>query len=78
MGLRGQMLTRAEYFFDTDPGTGKGFPLNIEVSGEQVLLTTNIICSNLSEGHHHLFIRFCNEHGVWGQAQGRPFFKDNL
>jgi hypothetical protein len=61
-------LVHAEYYFDTDPGEGNGFPLDIPdslyVDGD---FDINIP-SNLS-GNHTLCIRVQNANGTWSATQ---------
>lgn len=65
-------ITAAEYFYDTDPGTGNGTPLTI--SGLQDSLTWNpqISAAGLSSGTHYLYIRSKNANGSWSLSEGRP------
>lgn len=68
----GQTIVSGEYFFDKDPGQGKGagFPVQSVDSIENQI---NIPTTGLSEGIHHLGIRFQNVFGVWSQTQARMF-----
>lgn len=52
----GATLSRAEYFWDTDPGFGLGTPIDIE-PGDEASLTTAISTAGLSTGAHVLGIR---------------------
>ena len=60
-----QTLKAAEYFFDTDPGVGKGTPITI-TAGASVNMTTSIPSGNLPTGFHQLFIRFKDNLNKWG------------
>ncbi len=57
-------ITQAEYFFDTDPGFGNGFPLAVTPGGS-VQLAESIPVDELSPGLHKLFIRMKRDDGVW-------------
>lgn len=63
-------LVHAEYYFDTDPGIGNGYPLDIPnaqfVDGDYEL----IIPSNLT-GTHTVCIRVQNGNGDWSAVQCR-------
>ena len=69
-----QSVSRAEYFFDTDPGLAKGTSITIPVSGNQVDITTDIPVTGLNSGFHNLFIRTMNVNGVWGLYEARNFY----
>jgi hypothetical protein len=61
-------LVHAEYYFDTDPGEGNGFPLDIP---DSLYVNGNFdiaIPSNLS-GNHMLCIRVRNANGDWSAPQ---------
>jgi hypothetical protein len=64
----GAGITRAEYFFDTDPGFGLGTPMAV-TPGKLVELNVNAVATGLSPGIHTLFIRV--KSGKWSQAHSR-------
>ncbi|MEE4177528.1 MAG: T9SS type A sorting domain-containing protein [Bacteroides sp.] len=66
-------LVESEYFFDTDPGAGNGTPISITTDTDIDLLTS-IPATGLDPGFHSLFIRFRNEEGQWGIAEGRTLY----
>jgi len=68
-----QIITGAEYFFDTDPGTGNGTALTVS-PGDSILLNTTIPTSALSIGFHKLYIRVQNANGNWSLQEGRSFY----
>jgi gliding motility-associated-like protein len=68
-----QSITKAEYFFDTDPGNGNGIPIAIIPSGT-VSFTTSIPTSSLSQGFHFLGIRVKETGGVWSIFESRGFY----
>lgn len=60
----GQNITRAEYFFDTDPGTGNG--TQISVSGSDTVdFTASVVTTGLDPGEHYLYLRTWDDRGVW-------------
>jgi hypothetical protein len=65
-------LTQAEYFLNEDPGAGNGFPITF-TPGTNVSFLQEISLPLLKIGFHHLHIRFKDENGKWGIAQGRSF-----
>src|SRR6185503_21127028 len=66
-------INGAEYFFDTDPGTGNGTSLSVGASGGIVNFTANIPTS-LSAGFHFLAIRVKGTDGIWGLYEKRGFY----
>ena len=72
------IIDQAEYFFDIDPGEGKGFILfakdgNFDNSIEQVSLQ-NLKVANLNIGDHTLYVRGKDQKGRWGPAKGFSFW----
>jgi hypothetical protein len=61
-------ITRAEYFFNTDPGFGQGTPIAI-IPGKVVDLNFNANATGLSYGIHTLYVRV--KSGNWSQAHSR-------
>lgn len=68
-----QTITKAEYFFDTDPGNGNGTPITIAPS-VTVTFTTSIPTSSLSQGFHQLGLRVKETGGVWSVFESRGFY----
>jgi hypothetical protein len=63
-----QPITRAEYFFDTDPGFGNGTAIAV-TPGPVVDLNFNASVAGLETGIHTLFIR--TKSVVWSQVHTR-------
>lgn len=59
-------IVEGEYFFDEDPGEGKGVPVTID--------DLDISVDELSVGPHKLGVRFRNQEGGWGAAKISWFF----
>jgi gliding motility-associated-like protein len=68
-------LTKAEYFFDTDPGQGNGTPLTI-TSGATQNNSFIIPINGLSEGFHRLNVRYKNNAATssWSHALQGTFY----
>nr|MCU0396163.1 hypothetical protein [Chitinophagaceae bacterium] len=64
----GQGMVDGEYFFDQDPGAGKGIPVSI-TPGNTVNLQLTAPVNALSPGFHTLAIRFRNSEGRWSLLQ---------
>ncbi|MDL2223418.1 hypothetical protein LJB98_04905, partial [Bacteroidales bacterium OttesenSCG-928-M11] len=74
---------QVEYFFDKDPGEGKGTNAGtskIEQNNSDKLfesLTFNAPLDELNDGFHVLYVRARNNKG-WSLTQSRPFVKMTL
>src|SRR5690606_31995722 len=58
-------ITKAEYFFDTDPGFGNGINIPLTPGIDISALSFNADISALSNGVHTLFVRSCDSLGQW-------------
>ena len=67
-------ITAAEYFIDSDPGTGNGTAINIGSSGNTVTFTALVPTTSLAGGFHTLAIRTRNTDGEWSLFETRPFY----
>ena len=71
-------VSQAEYFFDHDPGVGKGTSLSLTaVTADSASITASISTSGLSAGFHVLYVRTLDNDGRWGLFRGRPFIISN-
>ncbi|MBS1680875.1 MAG: gliding motility-associated C-terminal domain-containing protein [Bacteroidetes bacterium] len=70
---RAQTITRAEYFFDTDPGKGNGTSVSV-VAGSSIDQTYNVSISSLTEGYHTFSYRVLDSNGHWSLVATRTFF----
>lgn len=71
--VHAQNISKAEYFFDTDPGHGNG--INIPVTpNANVTFTANIPVGSLAPGFHMLGLRVKQSGGVWSLFEGRGFY----
>ncbi|HMJ69659.1 MAG TPA: gliding motility-associated C-terminal domain-containing protein [Cyclobacteriaceae bacterium] len=66
-------IAGAEYFFDTDPGSGNGTSLTIP-SGDVSNFNVNLPIAGLTPGFHFLTIRVKDSAGRWGQFESRGFY----
>jgi RHS repeat-associated protein len=73
-----QLITKAEYFIDTDPGNGNA--LNIPLSSDSILSNISFIAdiSNLGVGFHSIFIRTKDQNAKWSLTNVRSFYKEQL
>lgn len=63
-------IRHLEYFYDTDPGYGKGTLIGGLERGEQQLALS---IDGLSLGAHLLFVRVQDEQGNWSSVMAHPF-----
>lgn len=67
-------LARLEYFFDIDPGYGKGYPLQNPATGTNVYQMSFDV---LEAGAHVIYIRAQEKNGVWSPTISRPLYAVN-
>jgi hypothetical protein len=69
---RGDAITQIEYFYDTDPGFGKGIPVAINKSNivSNYLVPVNV--TGLTQGEHTLYFRTLGENG-WSITNKKTF-----
>jgi len=70
-------LQRGEYFFDTDPGEGLGYPINPEDGicdqGFEFFQGFDAPTAGLSPGIHTVFVRVQDLGGLWSEVRGATF-----
>ncbi|MBR1667079.1 MAG: leucine-rich repeat domain-containing protein [Bacteroidaceae bacterium] len=64
-------LARLEYFFDTDPGYGKGQTLQNPATGTNVY---QMSFDGVEAGAHVLYLRAQEKNGVWSPVMSRPLY----
>jgi len=69
-----QNITKAEYFFDTDPGLGNGTSIIIPSPAETVNFSANIPTTGLNSGFHLLTMRVYDVNGRWSRSESRGFY----
>ncbi len=67
-------LARLEYFFDTDPGYGKGHPLLNPTIGTN---SYQMSFDGVEAGAHVLYIRAQEKSGIWSPTMSRPLYVRN-
>ena len=58
-------IVRVEYFWDVDPGYGKGIELPFTADGDSVSINAEVVPTDSLSGAHHLFVRALSEEGQW-------------
>ncbi|MDA3613547.1 CARDB domain-containing protein [Polluticaenibacter yanchengensis] len=69
-----QKITQLEYFFDADPGVGKGFIVDINNPGKIISITELLNVPEISKGYHRFYIRTKSNSGLWSHTEGTPLF----
>lgn len=64
-------LSRLEYFFDTDPGYGLGFPLEKPSTGTNTYLMS---FAAVGHGAHVLYLRAQDDANNWSSTLSRPLY----
>ncbi len=70
-------ITKAEYFFDADPGFGNGTDISITPGFSIIDKSFNADVSSLSTGIHQMFIRVKDSRGVWSICNRTILYKPN-
>jgi subtilisin family serine protease/PKD repeat protein len=68
-------FTHLEYYFDTDPGFGKGKSIPIRKSPSENIENFILDFDGLDEGYHTLYIRGKDNSGQWGHFSKNPFYR---
>lgn len=71
--LSSPKIVAAEYFFDTDPGTGNGKSLTFSPTGNQIDLYRYLSVTGLSSGTHRVYIRVKDEANEWSMYSVSSF-----
>lgn len=66
-------ITKAEYFYDSDPGVGNGTNIPITTSAS-INLTANLPTSLLTAGFHTVNVRVRDDKGRWSLFTTRTFY----
>jgi hypothetical protein len=69
-----QDFSRAEYFFDVDPGAGNGTTITLSSTASPITFTTSIPTTALTPGFHHLGMRVKEQTGPWSNFEVRGFY----
>lgn len=71
----GQGFTKAEYFFDADPGVGSGITLSTPVgTSDTINFSAGVSIAALSTGFHFMAIRILHNNGTWSLFEKRGFY----
>lgn len=71
-----QHVERIEYFWDTDPGLGRGTSIPFDTS-DNVVLNTTLSCKGLSNGSHQLNIR-ARSRNNWSTVYSTTVLVENI
>lgn len=68
-----QHIVAAEYFFDTDPGSGKATAIPVTPGMDISNLSTDVNTTGLALGTHRLYLRSKSQEGHWSLTHVREF-----
>ncbi len=66
-------ITHLEYFYDSDPGFGKGIAISASTPGKEVSFSFDANLSGITSGNHIIYIRAKNALNQWGQVYTESF-----
>jgi len=70
-----QKIRKAEYFIDTDPGTGLATSINTGTVADSITKTFSIsVGSGITQGIHRIVVRAQDDKGRWGLGMNQYFF----
>lgn len=69
-----QTISKAEYFFDHDPGPGNGISLNISSPDDTISFAGTVNTIGLAQGRHLLYVRTKTSDGHWSLFEPREFY----
>lgn len=71
------LLTKAEYFFDTDPGFGNASQFTF-TPDDSIEINATVSISGLSWGDHKIYLRAKDENGLWSIARHDAFTRASV
>jgi hypothetical protein len=71
--LSAQVITQAEYFFNTDPGVGNGTSITV-APGDTVLTNYTFSTASLDVGYHYLWVRTRDDQDQWSIYHDQLFY----
>lgn len=72
-----QNVIAAEYFIDTDPGSGNGTAIAVTPGTDISNITANINTNGLAMGTHRLYLRTRGNEGSWSLTATKDFLVNN-
>src|SRR6185369_11763300 len=69
-----QGFSKAEYFFDTDPGINNGTQIALTGTSDTINFSAVISTASLSTGFHFLGLRVKHNDGTWGLFEKKGFY----
>ncbi len=70
----GQGFSKAEYFFDADPGINNGTQITLSGTSDTLNFSASISSASLAKGFHFLGLRVKHNDGTWGLFEKRGFY----
>ena len=76
MVAEAQNIVQGEYFYNSDPGFGKGFQIDMPSPATDISIDFSISeLNSLADGIHTIYFRFKDSEGVWSHTYKRVFIK---
>ena len=72
-----QLITKVEYFFDSDPGIGNGTAINLLIPSSTVDSTFTFNITGLPDGLHMVYVRSGDGFNNWSLNYSGSFIKTN-
>lgn len=63
-----KIITKGEYFFDTDDGIGKAKKITVATQDSLILQDFIANTATLQPGYHNLYVRFLDNYGNWSET----------
>lgn len=67
-------ITKGEYFYDTDPGSGNAIPITFSATDSINWNNLGLSINGLSTGRHNVFLRYLNSYNQWSHYEAGAFF----
>lgn len=67
-------ITKGEYFYDTDPGSGNAIPITFSATDSINWNNLGLSINGLSTGRHNVFLRYLNSYNQWSHYDMGAFF----
>ena len=71
-------ITKAEYFFDVDPGFGSGTPFVISPEATDITEAIDLPATGLTKGFHRLYVRTLDANNKWSITNTSLFYYENI
>ncbi len=74
LSIKDRVLVKAEYYIDSDPGTGKGTAVTIAGSKTTADVNFKVDLTKQSDGLHTIYVRVLDSKGSWSLTNQQIFY----